>query len=100
MATANNHETNWQNAISDPRDRKVFEGLANPAWDFRTIGGLSRETKLSEDEVASTLQKYPDLVRKSLVRNLKGQELFTLSTRPVRFREILALVRNLVAKSV
>jgi hypothetical protein len=100
MAAANNNNTSWQDSISDPKERRVFEGLANPAWDFRTIGGLARETKLSEDDVASTLHKYPSLVRESLVRDLKGDELFTLNTRPVKAREILALVRDLVAKSV
>ncbi len=100
MATVNNHNGNWQAIVSDPNERKVFEGLANPTWDFRTIGGLSKETKLPEDEVKSILDKYPHLVRESLVRSPKGQELFTLSTHPVKPREVLALVRNLLAKSV
>ena|SRR5438093_12326230 len=100
MTTANNHKSNWQEIISDPKERKVFEGLANPAWDFRTLGGLAREAKLSEDEVASALHKYPHLVRKSLVPDLKGQELFTLSTHPIRPKEIMALLRIFLAKSV
>ena len=65
MASANNHKSNWQEIISDPKERKVFEGLANPAWDFRTIGGLASETKMSEAEVKGILDKYPGLVRKS-----------------------------------
>jgi hypothetical protein len=73
MATANNHKSNWQEIIADPKERRVFEGLANPSWDFRTIGGLAKEAKLPEDEVAGTLHKYPDLVRESLVRDLKGE---------------------------
>ena len=100
MAPADNGKTDWKEFISDPKERKVFEGLANPAWDFRTIGGLARETNLPEEEVKGILDRYPYLVRESLVRNLKGQELFTLKTHPVKAREILALVRNLVAKSV
>ena len=100
MASANNHRSNWQEIISDPKERKVFEGLANPAWDFRTIGGLARETKLAENDVAGTLHKYPRLVRKSLVPDPKGQELFTLSTHPVRIKEIMALLRIFLAKSV
>jgi hypothetical protein len=100
MATANNHKSNWQEIIADPKERRVFEGLANPSWDFRTIGGLAKETKLSEDDVARTLHKYPSLVRKSLVPDLKGQDLFTLSTHPVRAKEIMALLRIFLAKSV
>src|SRR5712692_7050581 len=100
MATAINHKSNWQAIISDSKERKVFEGLSNPAWDFRTIGGLARETKLTEEEVKGILAKYANLVRESLVRDLKGQELFALSTHPPKAREILALVRNFLAKSV
>jgi hypothetical protein len=100
MATANNHKSNWQEIISDPKERKVFEGLANPAWDFRTSGGLAKETKLSEDEIKSILDKYPWLVRKSLFPDLNGHSLFTLTARPVKAREILAQVRNFLAKSI
>ena len=100
MASANNHKSNWQEIISDPKERKVFEGLANPAWDFRTIDGLAKETKMSEHEVKGVLDKYPGLVRKSLFPDLNGHSLFTLTTRPVKTREILAQVRNFLAKSI
>ncbi len=100
MTSANNNKTNWQEIISDPKDRMVFSALANPAWEFRTVGSLAKEAQIPENEVAGILQKYPELVRKSLVRDLKGQELFTLSTHPVRAREVLGLVRNLLAKSI
>ena len=100
MRPTNNEKTNWQEDISDPTERQVFGALANPAWDFRTIAGLAKETKISEDEVRAILNKYPNLVRKSAVPDLGGRELFTLTTRPVSAKETLALVRNFLAKSV
>lgn len=48
----------WEEQISDPKDRKVLEALSDPAWDFRTIPGLSEETGLSEFEIQESLERY------------------------------------------
>ena len=93
-------DNGWQQTIRDPRERKVFEALADPRWDFRTLPGLSRETGLSESEIGATLDKYPLLVRKSLVPDRHGRELFTLRSRPVKFQERLAELRMFITKSV
>jgi hypothetical protein len=44
---------------------RVLRALSNPKWDFRTIGGIARETKLSHEQVEHVLADHQDLVRQS-----------------------------------
>ena len=92
--------SNWEAKISDPKERKVFAALSDPAYDFRTVSGLSKEVGLPEFEVRAILDRYPELIRKSAVADEEGRELFTLSSRPLRVTERLALLRAFIVKSV
>ena len=89
----------WQALINEPTERKVFDALSDPQWDFRTVHGISKATTLSEAEVTSILQKYPDLVRRSLVRDEDGSELFTLASRAPGPQELVSQFRSFVTKS-
>ena len=91
--------TSWQTFINEPSERRVFEALSDPQWDFRTVRGISKATALSEAEVNAILQKYPDLVRRSLVRDEDGSELFTLASRTPGPQEIVSQFRSFVTKS-
>ncbi len=91
--------TSWQALISEPTERKVFDALSDPLWDFRTIHGISKATSLTTAEVTSILKKYPDLVRSSLVRDEDGSELFTLASRPPGPQEIVSQLRSFLTKS-
>jgi hypothetical protein len=90
--------TSWESLVSDASERKVFEALSDPRWDFRTIRGISTATDLPAAVVESILLKYPDLVRRSLVRDEEGNELFTLASRPPGIQEIVSNVRSFVTK--
>ena len=91
--------SSWDQLVKSPNERKVFAALADPQWDFRTVEGLSKATGLSASEIHSTLEKYPDLVRKSLVRDEHGRDLFTLATRPAGPQELVSQFRSFVTKS-
>ena len=90
--------SHWEKEIADPTERKVFKALADLAWDFRTVEGISKTTSLSDSQVNEILAKYPRFVRKSAVPNREGKELFTLHSRPIKLRERLALIRMSLAK--
>ena len=45
----------WREAVSDPRERKVFEALEDEHWDFRTVSGLAKSASLPEDDVRAVL---------------------------------------------
>jgi hypothetical protein len=91
--------TSWESSVSDPNERKVFEALSDPEWDFRTIRGISKATGLKEADIDGVLQKYPDLVRRSLVRDEDGNDLFTLASRTPGPQEIVSQIRSFVTKS-
>jgi len=89
----------WEGRIADFKERKVFEALSDPEWDFRTVDGVSRATGLQEGEVTAVLEKYPDLIRKSPVPDAKGRELYTLRSRGIAAQELLAQARMIISKS-
>jgi hypothetical protein len=85
--------------ISDPIERKVFDALANPKWDFRTIIGISKNTGLDESVVKAVLDKYSNLIRMSPISDDRGRNLYTLRTRPFTLQERLAVVQRVLSKS-
>jgi hypothetical protein len=92
-------DQDWKKRITDPTERRVFEALSDPQWDFRTLRGLASDVGLSEAQVRAILERYPDLVRKPIVPDPKGRELFTLRSRGVSAREIFFGARTVIAKS-
>jgi hypothetical protein len=90
----------WEESITDPKEREVFAALAHAEWDFRTVSGIARDTKLPEADVLSVLNRYPDLIRKSYVPDRSGRDLYTLKNRPATLQERLSLIRAILAKSV
>ncbi len=74
-------ELNWRNAITDERERKIFEALEDPRWDWRTVRALSKASGLEPEKVLTIITKYPHLIRKSAVPSEKGEDLFTLQSR-------------------
>jgi hypothetical protein len=90
----------WEKQVTDPDERKVFEALADPAWDFRTIDGLKKVTKLSGEQLETILTRYKDdMIRESPVRDKEGRRLFTLTTKAHSLGEVLSVIRSSVTKS-
>lgn len=87
LALANNQEdtlmvqTDWRQVVTNPIERKIFEALEDPAWDWRTISALSSVGGLDAESTRQILRKYPVLVRQSTVSGPKGEELYTLQHR-------------------
>jgi hypothetical protein len=70
---------NWQETVTDADEIKVFMALDGPTYTWRTIGGIARQTGLSEDRVAQILNKYNlKLTRLSDSPSLSGSALVGL----------------------
>jgi len=70
---------NWQKAVTDPDEIKVFMALDGPNYTWRTIGGIARQTGLSEQAVAQILAKYNlSLTRLSETPSISGSALVGL----------------------
>jgi hypothetical protein len=69
----------WQELVSDPEERLVFAALDGPNYTWRTIGGIARQTGLSEKRVSEILDKYNlSLTRQSEVPSISGSALVGL----------------------
>ena len=78
---------------------RVLRALSNPKWDFRTIGGIARDTKLSREQVEQVLADHQDLFRQSRLTH-NGEPLYTLLDKPETLRERYAGLRDFIASPV
>lgn len=70
---------NWKDTVTDPDEIKVFLALDGPQYTWRTIGGIARQTGLSEERVARVLAKYNlKFTRESETPSLSGTALVGL----------------------
>ena len=64
----------WKEVIKDPIETKVFMALDGPQNTWRTVGGIARQTGLSEAAVLRILSKYNrELTRLSEVPSVSGE---------------------------
>ena len=89
MSAAEKNTSDW---------RKVHEALKDSRWDFRTIGGISRQTGLERDRVMELIGQNRPQVRQTVSR--KREALYTLASRPRKFREIMADLQRFASNSL
>ena len=78
----------------------IIKAISNPKFDFRTINGIAKETNLNTQIIESTINKYPNIIRKCKIPNKNNESLFTLSNKPVSIRENIAFWLFLIKKSL
>ena len=70
---------NWNAQVFDPDEIKVFMALDGPNFTWRTVGGIARQSGLSEERVLNILKKYNmTLTRLSEVPSASGSPLVGL----------------------
>ncbi|SRR6266568_7543170 len=92
-------ETDWNKVITDPVERKLFEALEDPRWEWRTISALSKASGLNQEGTRQVLRKYPVLVRQSVVPAANGEDLYTLRSRYFERQSTLEKFWNSVSSS-
>lgn len=92
-------QTDWRQVIADPTERRIFEALEDPKWDWRTISALSRVSGLDTESTRRILQKYPVLVRQSIVPGPRGEELYTLQRRHFERQTVVEKIWTNVSSS-
>lgn len=85
----------WKKYIRGNEERNVFEALDSPKWDFRTIEGIVRETRISRSKVKEIINRYPQLIVK--ITGPSNERLFTLKGKKVK-KSIHAKIIDAVAK--
>ena len=84
---------------SDPEWTLLRSQLADDQWDFRTIEGLARATKLPESAIRSSLKKHGSEIRVAHIPDRQGRLLYTLAERPMKWQERFANIVAFIAKS-
>lgn len=87
-------------SIANPEERKVFDALADPRWDFRTIEGIQKATGISASRTLEIIRKHEgDKIRKSGIPDRNGRDLYTLrrNRSAVEFWDML---RTFISKSI
>lgn len=90
----------WEEVITDPEEKKVFEALADPEWDFRTVEGIQRSTHLPYERIVEILRRHDNLIRKSAIPDGHGRDLYTLPSKRTRGIELFNLLRTFITKSL
>jgi hypothetical protein len=67
---------------------RVREALDDPRWDFRTVAGIARDTGLDPERVKCLLDRHRPEIRQTLSQDRK--KIFTLKSRPMKVREVIA----------
>jgi len=55
----------------------VITALENPDWDWRTIEGVAKDTKLPPERVIQIIESLPDVVIRSKIPDNRGRDLYT-----------------------
>ena len=81
--------------------KEIYNALADRRWDFRTIPGIAKETRLRSEVVRAVLEGNrgngrDPAVRVSLLTGENGELLYTLASRSPSPRERAAEVQALV----
>ena len=69
---------------------QVSAVLESPEWNFVTIDGLAKKTHLSPEVIQTCLLEHETDVRQALLRDPKGQALYTSRSRRKSLREFFA----------
>lgn len=78
--------------------KKVVKVLHDKEYDFHTVSGISKQSNIPEEKISSVLSRNYPYIRKSFVKDRSGKDLFTLSSKPMKFREKLATIRELLVR--
>ena len=77
---------------------KVHMALEDPKWDFRTVKGIVEDSGLDREHVECLLAQHRPEIRQTMSRD--GRTIYTLRSRPVKLREIVADLRLFASKSL
>lgn len=65
----------------EDKKKAVLLAFQTDKFDYRTIAGIVKYTKLEAQEVEKLLEELDDVVRKSLVKNRDGETLYALRSK-------------------
>ena len=77
---------------------RVHLALKDPKWDFRTVTGIAKDTGLDQVRVKRLLDQHRPEIRQAMSRD--GRIIYTLKSRPMKIREVIANLQVFASKSL
>lgn len=87
--------SNIQILCEECNQAKVLKALENKRWEYRTVAGVAKETKINEAIVRSVLETSKDKVRESFSLSRTGNKLYTLKSRKSAISDIWTSMKKL-----
>ena len=84
--------------MTQEEEEKIIDALKDLRWDYRTIDGIARDTKLTPEQVKSFLESRKDIVWKSSIPDKLGRDLFTLNERVSQSKEFFRNLTTFMTK--
>lgn len=75
---------------------RVTDALNDPRWKYRTVEGLAEDTGVDPAIVRGVLERHPDLVRRTNLKDPRGREVLVPSERSRSGKELLADLRQIL----
>lgn len=67
-----------RNRSTNPKVQQLISAIERSNWDWRTVGGLSKETRLPETQIRQLLESNPEIFLRSPVGHRKtGEPIYT-----------------------
>lgn len=83
--------------LSEKPELETLESaLADNRWDFRTAEGLAADLDVAPEAVLQAFQEHPEIVRRSVLTDQAGRELYTAQNRPLTWRERIERFRSVL----
>ena len=76
---------------------QVRSALKESEWDFRTVDGIARETRLDPKRVEQAIDQHRSEVRQTISSD--GTIIYAHSSKPVRVREVIAQMQRFASKA-
>jgi hypothetical protein len=92
--------TDWRCLLMSKEERKVFEALDRPEWEWRTLDGLVQDTGLTRTCIVQALTKFHDQIKmaphpqKGIVFQLKHRTNPVQESTMEQFIDLLSAGRN------
>lgn len=84
----------------DEKKGAVLSALRAPKWRYRTVDGISKETRISIDDVKRVLDESPQIVRVSRIRNRNGKILYASKERVSALGDLWTAARAISKRKV
>jgi hypothetical protein len=77
----------------------ISAAVQDPEWNYRTIGGIERDTGVAAEKIAHVLRSSPELARETAFTDDTGNPIYARANQPKTILERYEMVRRVLARA-